>query len=273
MAENGIAKRKVIGVAFDGTGLGLDNTLWGAEFLICDYHKFERRGHLREVPLIGAEKAIHEPWRLAAVWLFLAYGDKFPSLDIPFLRKLNIKKWGMIRTMYEKEFNSPKASSMGRLFDAVASLISGRYQVASEGELALWLEKQAIRVTGKKGVWQRGVRCYPFGLGRREGKYQIDPIPLFRALAGDLRSGRDKGEAAFIFHLTVAEMVKQVCLRLRRENAIKTVALSGGVWQNNLLLRLTLDLLYKEHFQVIFHKKLSCNDSGISLGQAVIVKF
>jgi hydrogenase maturation protein HypF len=273
MAENGIANKKVIGVAFDGTGFGVDNTLWGAEFLICDYRSFERRGHLREVPLIGAEKAIHEPWRLAAAWLFLAFGNKFPSLDVAFVKKLNLTKWRILQAMYEKEVNSPKASSMGRLFDAAASLISGHYLVASEGALALWLEKEAVRFAGKKELRQRELRSYPFGLGRREGKYQIDPAPLFRALIGDLRSGRDKGEVSFIFHLTVAEMVKQVCLRLRRETAIKSVALSGGVWQNNLLLRLALDLLYKEHFQAIFHKKLSCNDSGISLGQAVIASF
>ncbi len=273
MAENGIENKKVIGVAFDGTGFGADNTLWGAEFLICDYRSFERKGYLREVPLIGAEKAIHEPWRLAAVWLFLAFGNKFSSLDVAFVKKLNFKKWRIIQAMYEKGVNSPKASSMGRLFDAVASLMSGRYQVKSEGELALWFEKEAVRFDGRRGVRQRTLRSYPFGLGRREGKHQIDPAPLFRALIGDLRSGRDKGEVAFIFHLTVAEMVKQVCLRLRRETAIKSVALSGGVWQNNLLLRLALDLLYKEHFRVIFHKKLSCNDSGISLGQAVIASY
>jgi hydrogenase maturation protein HypF len=266
MLENGLRNQRVIGVAFDGTGLGPDNRLWGAEFLICDYKDFKRRAHLREVPLLGAEKAILEPWRLAAVWLYLAYKEKFLDLDINFVKGINKKKWRVLEKMYLSGFNSPLASSAGRLFDAAASLILEKYKANFEAELAMELEKIALRYT------LNAIR-YKFKMIKNKDEYILDPLPMFKQIVADLKSKEPRAKIAYRFHLTLAQMIKESCLILRKENKINKVVLSGGVFQNNLLLCLSLDLLYQERFEVVTHKQLSCNDSCISLGQAVIAKF
>ncbi len=265
MLENGLKNQKVIGVAFDGTGLGLDNRLWGAEFLACDYKNFKRKAHLREIPLLGGERAILEPWRLAAIWLYLAYKEKFLSLDIGFVRGIDKKKWQVLKKMYLSGFNSPLASSAGRLFDAAASLILTKYKVGFEAGLALELERIAF-------CYRSQVAAYKFNI-IKEGNYILDPLPMFKGIVADLKSKEPRAKISYRFHLTVAQMIREACLILRKENNVDKIVLSGGVFQNNLLLRLSLDLLYEERFDVFTHKQLSCNDSGVSLGQVVIAKF
>ncbi|MBI5144974.1 MAG: carbamoyltransferase HypF, partial [Candidatus Omnitrophica bacterium] len=126
MADNGLKNQEVIGVAFDGTGLGTDNTLWGAEFFLCDYKNFKRSAHLKEVALLGAEKAILEPWRLLVSW----------GLKPRRLKKIAQRKLRVLKKMYLSGFNAPQSSSMGRLFDAAGSLILGKDKVNFEAELA-----------------------------------------------------------------------------------------------------------------------------------------
>jgi len=251
MAENGLKNELIIGVAFDGTGLGADNHIWGAEFLLCDYKSFKRAGHLKEIPLLGGERAILEPWRLAAFWL----DGKLPGIDK--------KKWALLKKIRDKGINSPLASSMGRLFDAAASLILSRKEARFEAELAIELEKLATRHKAQG-------TSYGFSIAKSRDGYIIDPSQVFKGLSGDLKTGVLRKEAAFCFHLTVAKMIERMCFILRRDTTISKVALSGGVFQNSLLLRLCLGLLYKEGFTVLLHKDLSTNDSGISLGQAII---
>ncbi|PIP19235.1 MAG: hypothetical protein COT38_01785 [Candidatus Omnitrophica bacterium CG08_land_8_20_14_0_20_41_16] len=248
MAENGLKNRKVIGVAFDGTGLGSDGTLWGGEFLACDYRNYKRLAHLKEIPLVGGERAILEPWRLVAAWFNFS-----PKLD----------KGGLLKKIFSAGINSPLDSSMGRLFDAAGSLILGRRKANFEAELAMELEKKA-REYGGKGTE------YGFEIKKENGIYIIDPLKMFKQIVLDLRHKEQKEKLAFRFHLTAANMIKKICAALRKETGINITALSGGVFQNKLLLKLSLDLLYKEGFNVLTHRKLSCNDSGISLGQAVI---
>jgi len=266
MLENNLKNQKVIAVAFDGTGLGIDNRLWGAEFLICDYKNFNRKAHLREIPLLGQEMAILEPWRLAVFWLYSIYKDRFLDLNIGFIKGLDKKKWRVLKNIYLSGFNYALASSMGRLFDAVASLVLEKYRVNFEAELATELERLAtdcrLQATG-----------YPFKIIKNGGAYILDPIPMFKQIVLDLKAKELKENIAYRFHLTVAQMARKICLILRRENKINKVVLSGGVFQNNLLLRLSLGLLYKEGFKVFTHKGLSCNDSSISLGQAVIANY
>ena len=254
MAENGLKNIKVIGVAFDGTGLGLDNRIWGAEFLICDYKNLKRAAHLQEIPLIGGEKAILEPWRLAAAWLDRA-GLRFePAVDK--------NKWPILKNICSKNINSPSASSMGRLFDAAACVILAKRFAHFEAELAIQLERVA-KVGGE-------VSAYNFSINKAGDGYIIDPVNIFKGIISDLKHKEKKEMIAFSFHLTVAEMIKKTCLKIRKDTGLRKVVLSGGVFQNKLLLRLTLDLLYKEDFEVFTHKILSPNDSGISLGQAVV---
>ena len=255
MVENGLKNQKVIGVAFDGTGLGSDDRLWGAEFLICDYKNFSRSVHLKEIPLLGGERAILEPWRLAAFWLDL--------LGIDFAKGTNKKKWKILKQIQKKGLNSPLTSSAGRLFDAVASLVLAKYKANFEAELAIELE----RIAHSSNLI---AQSYTFKIAKASDSYIIDPLPMFKEITKDLKKKERKQEIAYRFHLTVAEIIRKTCVLLRKKSNINKVVLSGGVFQNKLLLRLALDLLYKEDFEVFTHKVLSCNDSCISLGQCAV---
>ncbi len=266
MAENGLGNERVIGVAFDGTGLGSDGTFWGAEILVCDYKKFKRFAHLDEVPLAGGERAIMEPWRAACFWLSSAFGERFLKLGIPFTQRVDEKKWRLVKQMFSMRVNTPLASSMGRLFDAVACVVLAKEKAHFEAELAIKLEAVAGRCAP-------GKTAYHFGVTQRDGRYVYDPRPLFRGIVSDIKKGVPRQEIACRFHGAAAWMVIDACCRARRRTSLKRVALSGGVFQNTILLHTCLDLLYKEGFKVLRHQKLSCSDAGISLGQAAVACF
>jgi len=251
MAENLLPNEPVIGVAFDGTGLGEDNTIWGAEFLICDYKKFVRRAHLKEIPLVGAERAILEPWRLIAAWF------DFPK---------DLDKDGLLKKIYQAKINSPLASSMGRLFDAAASIILNKRKASFEAELAVELEKLADSS-------KPGMRGYNFKVVNEGDNLIFDPVTLLKDIVNDLKSGLPKKEVAWKFHFSVAQIIVKGCLFLRKEMKLNKVILSGGVFQNKVLLKLATTLLYKENFKVFMHRSLSCNDSCLSLGQAAIANY
>lgn len=266
MADNGMAgNTKVIGVAFDGTGFGADNTLWGAEFLISGYKNFQRRAHLKEVALIGAEQAIRQPWRVAAAWLYSIYKDGFLNLKAGFVKKLNKRKWGILKNAYTAQINSPLASSMGRLFDAAASLVLSKSDARFEAELAIELERAA---SSSKPVSPQAAG-YKFNITNRGGVYTVDPSLIFKGIIKDLLLKEPQKKIAYKFHLSAATIIERVCLRLREESGINKVVLSGGVFQNSLLLKMALGLLYKHKFDVFIHNNLACNDSCVALGQAV----
>jgi hydrogenase maturation protein HypF len=275
MLEHGLTNQKVIGVAFDGTGLGLDNKIWGAEFLICDYKHFKRNAHLREIPLIGQEMAISEPWRLTAAWLYQIYKDKFLNLKINFVKDIDKNKWYFLKRMYLSGVNSPLASSMGRLFDAVASLVLMKYKANFEAELAIELEELATGYNRPSRDYARDRQATgsPFKINKNKDEYILDPLPMFKQIIADLKNDQAKEKIAYCFHLTVAQMIRRACLVLRKENKINKVVLSGGVFQNKLLLQLSLNLLCKEGFKTITHSELPSNDAGISLGQIAIANF
>lgn len=270
MIDNGLKNEKVIGVAFDGTGLGNDNMLWGGEFLVCNYKDFIRSAHLKEVPLLGGKKAISQPWRIAAFWLYATYKDKFLELDIGFVKRMNKNKWRILKTMYEKGLNTPSTSSMGRLFDAAASLILAKAQANFEAELAIELEKIAAGYSWSVCPAGREVAGYEFKIIKQKDKYIIDPAPLFKGVVSDLRKKETKGRIAYRFHLSVARMILEATLKIQRETAVKKVVFSGGVFQNRVLLKISLGLLKEAGLEVVIPKNFSCNDSGIALGQAVI---
>lgn len=263
MVDCGLKNQQVIGVVFDGTGWGADDTLWGAEFLLADYKNFQRLAHLKEVYLLGAERAILEPWRLAAFWLYLIYQDNFWDLKIKLLKVIKKKQWQVLKKMYFAGLNAPISSSMGRLFDAVASLVLEKSRVSLEAELAMELERKA------KG-FKSFVLPYNFGLLKQDNQYIIDPCPLFKEIIQELEKKEAGEKIAYRFHLTVAEMLCKTCLLLRKKTKINKVVLSGGVFQNNVLRPLSLDLLSRKGFRVFTHRNFSCNDSAVSLGQAVI---
>lgn len=260
MAENGVSG-KVIGVALDGTGLGTDDTLWGGEFLIADPCDFRRVAHLKKVPMPGGTGAIKEPWRMASVYLYEAFGEEWEKLRIDFLRRIDLEKWKTLKKMIDRRLNAPLTSSMGRLFDALSALLSIRYEVHYEGQAAIELE--AMAAPGK-------AETYPFGLRSEVEPMVIDPIETVRAVVKDLRHGVSSSVISKRFHQTVASMIVETCDTIRRKENLNRVALSGGVFQNMLLLGLVSEGLRRSGFEVYTHHLVPPNDGGISLGQALI---
>jgi hydrogenase maturation protein HypF len=248
----------VIGVAFDGTGYGTDGTIWGGEFLVADLAGFERAGHLDAVPMPGGAAAIRQPWRMAAAYLDAACPDGLPDgLDVA---RRNQDHWPHVLTMARRGVNAPLTSSAGRLFDAVAAILGVRDVINYEGQAAVELEQLAD--PAERGAYPATVSTdYPF---------QILGHELVRAVNEDLAAGTDRSVIAARFHNGVAALIRDCCVLLRERHGLSTVALSGGVFQNLLLLRAAVGQLEEHGFAVLVHSRVPCNDGGISLGQAVV---
>ena len=260
LAEHQIAG-PVIGIAADGTGYGTDGAVWGCEIMSADLRGFERLAHLAYIPLPGGEQAVRQPWRMAAAYLQQAYGDDFLSLDIPFVRELDTKNWRILAQMIERNLNAPPTSSLGRLFDAVAALLGIRKQVVYEGQAAIELEVQAEI---------QNARIYPFLIEETEQPAQLDVRPMIRAIVEEIRQGVARGQIAGSFHWTIAEMLAASCEQVRKQTGLREVALSGGVFQNRMLLERLVGRLEEQGFQVYINRQVPANDGGISLGQLAI---
>lgn len=266
MAEHGLAE-PLIGIAADGTGYGTDGTIWGGEVFVGDLRYFERRYHLATIPLPGGDQAVRQPWRVAATYLARVYGDHLFELALPFTHLLDRSAWHTLAQMIARGLNCPQTSSMGRLFDAVAALLGLRQSVLYEGQAAIELEALAVRVTRKKQVL-RYEKPYPFAIEEQEGV--LDVLPMIRAIVSNLEQGLDASFIAWRFHLSIARMLLDVCVRIRQQTGLHTVALSGGVFQNRLLLEMLITSLEKEAFQVYINQRVPPNDGGLSLGQAAL---
>ena len=258
LAEHGL-RGPVIGVAADGTGYGTDGAIWGCEIMRADLLDFERVAHLAYVPLPGGEQAVRQPWRMAAVYLARACGDDFWRLDLPLVPRLERSKWRILEGMIARGLNTPPTSSLGRLFDAVAALLGLRTEVVYEGQAAIELETFA----------EPDGQSYPFAL-HGEAPMLLDVLPTFRALVSDLHRGISPQRVAGRFHTTIAELLLAGCLRAREQSGLQTVALSGGVLQNRLLLEQVITRLQAAGFQVYINRRVPPNDGGLSLGQAAI---
>ena len=259
MAENGI-REKVIGVAFDGTGYGTDGKIWGGEFLVADLGGFERRAHLRYVPLAGGDTAVREPWRIGLGYLLDTFGAQAESLDLPLWRKVTPKKLATVRSMLERRINTVDTSACGRLFDAVASIAGLRDEVNFEAQAAIELEMSAAA----------GVdAAYPFEISSEE-PWQIDLRPAIEAIVRAVLAGQAAAFTSAAFHNTVAAIVVEVCRRVRDREGIGRVCLSGGTFQNMYLLERAVRGLRRAGLEVYLHAQVPPNDGGIALGQAVI---
>jgi len=263
MVENGV-EDKVIGVSFDGTGYGSDGRIWGGEFLLADYKGFARVGHLEYVPLPGGTIAIERPYRMAISYLLTLLGKDALTPDLAFLKEVSSQELDLIVKQLQKGINSPLTSSCGRLFDAVSALIGIRGKIDYEAQAAIEMEMAA---DGS----ERG--SYPFAIVEKDGVNIVRLDGLFRAIIQDVKNDVSQSRIAMKFHRTMAEMVVQMCQRLAQISDIKKVALSGGVFQNRLLLRLTVAALEEAGFEVLTHSEVPTNDGGVSLGQAVIANF
>jgi hydrogenase maturation protein HypF len=260
MVENGV-EDKVIGISFDGTGYGSDGRIWGGEFLIADYKGFERVGHLEYVPLPGGTVAIERPYRMAVSYLLTLLGKDALTSDLAFLKEVSSQELEFIKKQLEKGINSPLTSSCGRLFDAVSALIGIRGKIDYEAQAAIEMEMASDEN-------ERG--SYPFVIADKDGMNIVHLKVLFSAIIQDIKNNVSQSRVSMKFHRTMAEMVVQMCQRLAKRSGIKKVALSGGVFQNRLLLRLTVAALEEAGFEVRTHSKVPTNDGGVSLGQAVI---
>jgi hydrogenase maturation protein HypF len=259
LADNG-RDETAIGVIFDGVGLGTDGHIWGGEFLLGDFARFERVGHLAELAMPGGDAATREPWRMALSLLYATYGADLPELQT--LESIPAGDRRLLLQMIEKGINAPLTSSCGRLFDAVAALAGLRQSVSYEGQAALELEmclEQSHRL-----------EPYSFSLREEEQKIIVDPRPMTKELVADLRQGRSAGLISHRFHGGLAEAILQVCLRLREAHGEMPVALSGGVFQNAFLTEKLSQLLNEAGFEVLRHRQVPPNDGGLSLGQAAI---
>lgn len=246
MAENGL-NNEVLGVAWDGTGYGDDNTLWGGEFLVSDYDGYKRLLNLRPIRLPGGEMAIKEPRRVALSILFELFAEGCLDMDMPALRSFGKKETDILFRAWKLGINSPYSSSAGRLFDAVASILGLRQRLDYEGQAAMMVED----------LYSPDIKdAYPF----RVSNGVIDWGPVFTAMLGD----REKEKIPSRFINTLAEIV----LMAARTAGLKDVCLSGGVFQNNPLTTRVIELLSPE-FNVFTHRKVPPNDGCIALGQAV----
>ncbi|MEA3307337.1 MAG: Sua5/YciO/YrdC/YwlC family protein, partial [Elusimicrobiota bacterium] len=251
-------KKPFMGLALDGTGYGLDKNIWGSEFIKVKGSKAERLAHLAYFPLPGGDAAQEEIWRCSLSLIkmldknFLIKGQKL-------LKGIKKEKIKIVERMIEAKINTPLTSSMGRLFDAVASLSQIRQCAEYEAQGPMELESLFKR---------KSLKPYKFGFSKIKNKIMIDPLPV---IGGIIKEPEVSNRAQIIsekFHTAVSIMIKDVFVSLMKETGIKTVCLSGGVFQNKVLLGLTKTLLEKEGFEFFTNIRVPSNDACVSLGQA-----
>jgi hydrogenase maturation protein HypF len=259
MADNGLTDRRVIGLSFDGTGYGTDGKIWGGEVLLASYADFGRAAHLEYLPLPGGDAATRYPWRIA-----VGYAEAL-GLDIeklPFRQSIESQSADIVRKQVQKKLNTPETSSMGRLFDAVACLAGVRNEVTYEAQAAMEME-----VLSKP--YLENAPVYPFEI---DGE-NIRVAELLRQIIADVRTQKSAGWIGARFHQTLASMSVEVSRQMRDTYGINEVALSGGVWQNQVLLDLARIALIQNGFIVYTHQQTPANDGGLALGQAVVAGF
>lgn len=256
MADHGLdGSRPLIGIAFDGTGYGVDGAIWGGEFLVADYQDFQRPYHLAYFPLPGGDAAIKRPSRTALALLWVL-GVEWDDCLAP-VKDLSSEERMTLQVQLERKLNSPLTSSMGRLFDAAASLADVRQKVNYEAQAAIEFEALVdIQETG----------AYHFEIAQSE----IQVLPAVNGLVADVLAGVPASVISARFHHGLVNMIREVCSRIRAQTGLNEIALSGGVWQNMTLLTLSLAGLRQDGFQVYIHHQVPTNDGGLALGQALI---
>jgi hydrogenase maturation protein HypF len=273
MADNDLPPGSVvIGVALDGTGYGSDGAIWGGEFLLAGYQAstehglgpsgFRRLAHMSYMPLPGGDASIRTPARTALAYLWQA-GIEWHA-GLPSTGAFKAQELDVLCAQLEQRINTPLTSSMGRLFDAVASLAGVRQKINYEAQAAVELE--AMADPDEEGE-------YPFEILRPEDGnacYRIDPAPLLGQVVKDIQQKHPAGAISARFHNGCARLIAQVCQNLRQESGINGIALSGGVWHNTVLLKKSAALLEQDGFTVYLHNRVPTNDGGLALGQAVI---
>jgi hydrogenase maturation protein HypF len=258
LAEDG-AEGPAVGVACDGTGYGEDGTVWGCEIMVSDLATYQRRATLRAIPLPGGAQAIKEPWRLAAVYLDEAFG-RDEAWELPWLTERR-EAWAVLRQMVDRGFNCPRASSAGRLFDAVAALCGLGETVSYEAQGPMRLE--AVADPAEPGT-------YESEMTRENDLWVMDPRPMIRQVVSDLQAKVAVSVVSARFHRGFVRMLAAAVERVAAEAGLREVALSGGTFQNERVLLGLREVLDGKGFTVHLHAAVPPNDGGLSLGQAVI---
>ncbi len=257
LAENGWSSPEpVIGLAYDGTGYGTDGSIWGGEILIAGYKEFTRRFHLAPLPLPGGDLAVRKPARMALSFL-LAAGIELEDQTLAPVAYLNPAEAQAVHHQARTGFNAPLTSSMGRLFDAVAALMGLCEEISYEAQAAMMLESAAD--PQESGFYEMPLE-----------NDIIDPLLMIRAIVADLKASVSLGSIAARFHNSLIRMSIESCRQIRKESGLRTVAISGGVWQNMRLMNLILPALEAEGFTPLLHTQLPPNDGCVSLGQAAV---
>lgn len=263
MAENDYSE-KVIGVSYDGTGFGTDGTIWGGEILLCDRTGFERMGSIKPFMQVGGDLSSKEGWRIAAMIAGSAYGERGGEI----CEKLGIctaKEYKLLSIMAEKKVNAVSSTSAGRLFDAASAVLGIRRSSTFEGEASMALQFAAEKFSRE-----------PFGIyepmekltAEKEGRIMLCTQALVKRLCEGVQNGEDKNRLAYEFHSLLADMTAQACRTISERTGVKVCALSGGVFQNKLLLKMVKCRLEKMGLRVLIHSLVPANDGGIALGQA-----
>lgn len=271
MAENGVklSDGPVLGIALDGLGLGDDGTIWGGEFLLADYLGYRRLACLKPVPLPGGAAAVREPWRNAYAQIVAAMGwqqfcARHAASDL--VARFEAQPLATLDAMMRSGMNAPLSSSCGRLFDAAAALCGFAWERQSyEGEAAMRFEAAIESGT----LCDEESAAYPFVI-RAGNPLQLDPAPALEAMLADRLNGAAPGVLSARFHLGLVDALEKLTLILAHRQAINTVALSGGCFQNVTLFTLLHQRLEAAGLVVLSHSKVPCNDGGLSLGQAAI---
>lgn len=256
MIENGLPPlQTTAGLIYDGTGYGNDGTIWGGEVLVGNCLDFRRVAHLKPVPLPGGDAAIRKPARMALSTLW-AYALPWEG-DLPPVQFLSNKEAAALKTQLEKQINTPLTTSMGRFFDAVSALLGVREIISYEAQAAIELEALAD---------PNVVEYYPWQLNDEN----IDIKPVLISILADMEGGLPTSIIAGRFHNTIAQLSLAIALKVKEQEAVDRFVLSGGVWQNQLLLIKTIDLMNDNGLQPLIHRQTPPNDGCVALGQAMI---
>ncbi len=255
MVENNVSA-PTIGITMDGTGYGMDGTIWGGEILVGDFTGFTRKAHFEPVPLPGGDTAIKAPWRTALSYSRHAFGSHIPDLPV-FASQASAP----VLEMLEANINCPRTSSCGRLFDAVAVLCGEKPTIRYEGQAAIEFMQ---KVDGYLP------RPFNYIIEDQGDKHVWTIAPIIQSMVKAIQSGESPPRLSGRFHKTLIELFHETVLIIRRETGINTVALSGGVFQNHVLFEGLILRLTKSGCDVLTHSLVPANDGGLSLGQAMI---
>jgi hydrogenase maturation protein HypF len=259
-------QRPIIGVAWDGTGYGSDGHIWGGEFFVGGYDGFRRVAHLEYLPMPGGDAAIRNPWRLAVGYTHAL------GVEVPDFASAGEQELRVVRQQVDRQLNTPLTSAAGRLFDAVAALLGVRERVTYEAQAAIELEMLATEWATRQHSGEEPP-AFQFDVEQDGSVSVLRMGRLIEEVVASRRAGASAGEVAWRFHKTMAGLLATVCQQVAAEMGLQTVALSGGCFQNRLLLALAVPELERSGLCVLLHRQVPCNDGGISLGQAALAHY